>query len=108
MTIEEASLLLSNWLTQRPAEVAAQKAALDQYGKLFRPENIANLTEDQFKAHTPPCKTGGLQESKLHYFNHLQGFRCQFIRLSIRAQTGEKPFKTKAYTSGQSPPLLVC
>jgi hypothetical protein len=50
MTIEEASLLLSNWLTQRPAEVAAQKAALDQYGKLFRPENIANLTEDQFKA----------------------------------------------------------
>lgn len=50
MTIEEASQLLSNWIQQRPAEVAAQKAAVDHYGKLFRPENIASLTQEQFKA----------------------------------------------------------
>jgi hypothetical protein len=72
------------------------------------PQHLFWATAGSDHSHTPPCKTGGLQESKLHYFNHLQGFRCQFIRLSIRAQTGEKPFKTKAYTSGQSPPLLVC
>jgi len=45
------------------------------------------------------CKTGELQESKLHYFNDLHGFRCQFIRLSIRAETAEEPFKTRAYTA---------
>lgn len=50
MTLEEASQLLSNWITQKPAEVAAQKAALDHYCNLFRSENIVNLTEEQFKA----------------------------------------------------------
>ena len=50
MTIEEASQLLSDWIQQKPAEVAAQKAAVEHYGKLFRPENVANLTQDQFKA----------------------------------------------------------
>lgn len=50
MTLEEASQLLSNWLTQKPVEVAAQKVAVEQYGKLFRPENIPSLTEEQFKA----------------------------------------------------------
>ena len=50
MTIEEASQLLTNWIQQKPGEVAAQKAAVDQYGKLFRPENIPNLTEEQVKA----------------------------------------------------------
>jgi hypothetical protein len=33
-----------------PAEVAAQKAAVDHYGKPFRPENIANLTQEQFES----------------------------------------------------------
>jgi Endonuclease NucS len=49
MTLEEASARLSNWLTQKPADAAAQKAALEHYGKLFRPDNIVNLTEEQFK-----------------------------------------------------------
>jgi hypothetical protein len=50
MTLEDASQLLARWITQNPAEVAAQQAALDHYGKLFRSENIAGLTEEQFKA----------------------------------------------------------
>lgn len=50
MTLEEASQLLSVWITKNPVELATQKAAVEQYGKLFRPENIDNLTEDQFKA----------------------------------------------------------
>jgi hypothetical protein len=50
MTLEDAFQRLSKWITQKPAEVAAQKSALDHYGKLFRSENIANLTEEQFKA----------------------------------------------------------
>jgi hypothetical protein len=50
MTLEEASQLLSNWITKNPVELATQKAAVEQYGKLFRPENIDNLTEAQFKA----------------------------------------------------------
>ena len=41
------------------------------------------------------CKTGGFQETKLNYFNDLQEFRCQLIRLSIRAGTGMEPFKNK-------------
>lgn len=49
MTIEEASQLLSDWIHQQPADVAAQQAAMEHYGKLFRPENIANLTQDEFK-----------------------------------------------------------
>jgi hypothetical protein len=47
------------------------------------------------------CKTGGFQETKLNYFNDLQKFRRQLIRLSIRAGTGIEPFKTKAYTGGR-------
>jgi len=50
MTLEEASQLLSKWISEKPAEVAAQKAAVDHYGKLFLPENIVNLTEEQFRA----------------------------------------------------------
>jgi hypothetical protein len=49
MTLEEASLLLSNWSNQKPVEVSARKAAVEHYGKLFRPENVSNLTEEQFK-----------------------------------------------------------
>jgi hypothetical protein len=40
MTLEEASQLLSNWLIQKPVEAAAQKTALERYGKLFHPDNI--------------------------------------------------------------------
>jgi hypothetical protein len=50
MTLEEASQLLSGWIAKNPAELGAQKAAVELYGKLFHPEKIANLTEDQFKA----------------------------------------------------------
>jgi hypothetical protein len=50
MTLEDASQLLSNWITQKPAEVAAQKTALEHYGKLFRSDNIPDITEQQFKA----------------------------------------------------------
>jgi hypothetical protein len=50
MTLEEASQLLSNWLTQKPVEVAAQKAALEHYGKFFRPDNLGKITQDDFRA----------------------------------------------------------
>lgn len=49
MTLEEASQLLSNWILQKPTSAAAQKAALEHYGKLFQAENIGNLTEEQFR-----------------------------------------------------------
>src|ERR1035441_2724979 len=50
MTLEEASQLLSNWLTQKPVEVAAQKAALEHYGKFFHPDNLGKITQDDFRA----------------------------------------------------------
>lgn len=50
MTLDEASLLLSSWLTEKPAEVAAQKAALDHYGKFFHPDNLGNITQEDFRA----------------------------------------------------------
>jgi hypothetical protein len=50
MTLEEASQILSRWVTQRPVEVSRQKAALEQYGNLFQPKNVPSITEDQFKA----------------------------------------------------------
>jgi hypothetical protein len=50
MTLEEAFQLLSNWLTQKPTEVAAQRAALEHYGKFFRPDNLGKITQDDFRA----------------------------------------------------------
>jgi len=49
-TLAEANQALSTWLSQNASEVAAQKGALDAYGKLFRPENIANIAEEDFRA----------------------------------------------------------
>src|SRR5579859_149530 len=49
VTTEEASRILSQWLTNRPAAVQDQRAALEYYGKYFKPENLDNLTEDGFK-----------------------------------------------------------
>ena len=50
MTLDEASQLLSNWIAKNPVKFAEQKAAVEHYGKLFLPENIDNLTEEQFRA----------------------------------------------------------
>ncbi len=50
MTLEEASLLLSNWLTQKPVKVAAQQATLEHYGKFFHPDNLGNITQEEFRA----------------------------------------------------------
>jgi hypothetical protein len=50
MTLEDASQLLFNWIKQNRSDVDAQEAAVEHYGKLFRPDNIDNLTEDEFKA----------------------------------------------------------
>jgi hypothetical protein len=49
MTLAEASHLLAIWVSQKPADVAAQKAALDYYGNYFRPENLPKVTEEGFK-----------------------------------------------------------
>jgi hypothetical protein len=49
MTVEEASRILSRWLTNKPAEVQAQKAAMDYYGRYFRPENLGNMKQDGFR-----------------------------------------------------------
>ena len=47
MTIKDANLLLISWIKERPDETANQKAALEQYGKLFHPDNLPNLTEEE-------------------------------------------------------------
>jgi hypothetical protein len=49
MTLEQASQRLNQWMTTKPADVAAQKAAVEHYGRLFRPENLHNLTVEEFK-----------------------------------------------------------
>jgi hypothetical protein len=49
VTIEEASRVLLLWLTSNPAEVQDQKAALEYYGKYFKPDNLDNITEEGFK-----------------------------------------------------------
>jgi len=49
MTLAEASQLLANWLKQKPVEVATQKAALEKYGNFFRPDNLPNITEEEFR-----------------------------------------------------------
>jgi Endonuclease NucS len=49
MTIEEASRILSAWLTSKPAEVEAQKTAMDYYGSYFKPDNLSSITQDGFK-----------------------------------------------------------
>jgi hypothetical protein len=50
MAVEEASRILSRWLTNKPSQVQAQKAALEYYGKYFKPENLGNITQDGFRA----------------------------------------------------------
>ena len=50
MTLAEASQLLTKWISAKTSDAAAQSAALDHYGKLFRPDNLPNVTEDDFKA----------------------------------------------------------
>ncbi len=49
MTVEEASRILSEWLTSKPAEVQAQIAAMEHYGNYFKPENLGNVTQDGFR-----------------------------------------------------------
>ena len=50
MKLEDASSLLSNWIKECPAAVAAQRDALEHYGRLFRPDNLSNITRDEFRA----------------------------------------------------------
>lgn len=50
VSLSKAVQALSTWISEKPDEVAAQKAALDYYGQLFRPENVKQITEDDFKA----------------------------------------------------------
>jgi hypothetical protein len=49
MTVEQASRLLSEWLISKPAEVEAQKAAMEYYGRYFSLQNLANITQEGFK-----------------------------------------------------------
>jgi hypothetical protein len=49
MTVEEASRVLSQWLTGKPAEVEAQRTAIDYYGKYFKPENLGAITQDDLR-----------------------------------------------------------
>ena len=49
MTLEEAGRFLSNWMTQKPDHVKAQKEALDLYGRYFALSNIPNITQEGFK-----------------------------------------------------------
>jgi hypothetical protein len=49
MTVEEANRTLSQWLASRPAQVQAQKAAMEYYGKYFNPENLEDITQEGFK-----------------------------------------------------------
>lgn len=49
MTVEEASRILSQWLTGKPAEEQAQKAALNYYGDYFKPETLSSITQAGFR-----------------------------------------------------------
>jgi hypothetical protein len=49
MTVEEAGRILSRWLTSKPADVQAQKAAMEYYGNYFKPENLGSITQDGFR-----------------------------------------------------------
>jgi hypothetical protein len=49
-SLAEATTRLSEWISKKPNRAAEQKAALDHYGNLFRPENLPNLSEEDFKA----------------------------------------------------------
>jgi len=49
MTVEQASKILSEWLTSKPEEMKAQKAAMEYYGKYFSPQNLNNITQEGFK-----------------------------------------------------------
>ena len=49
MTLEDACRLLDTWMRKKSGQVAAQKAALDHYGKYFAPANLKNITVDGFK-----------------------------------------------------------
>jgi hypothetical protein len=48
MTIEDAARLLSEWTKENYEFVAAKQAAVEHYGKLFHPDNIDKLTDEQF------------------------------------------------------------
>jgi hypothetical protein len=48
-SLADAASRLSAWLKSGPERAAAQKAALHHYGQLFRPENLPNLTEEDFR-----------------------------------------------------------
>jgi hypothetical protein len=50
VTVSEAKQVLDSWIAQRPGDIAAQKAAVEKYGVMFRPANLANVTEDDFRA----------------------------------------------------------
>jgi hypothetical protein len=49
MTVEQASKVLSEWLTRKPEEVEAQKAAMAYYGEYFAHANLHNITQEGFK-----------------------------------------------------------
>jgi hypothetical protein len=49
-TLADAAARLSMWLQRGPGKAAGQKAALDHYGILFGPENLPNLSQEDFKA----------------------------------------------------------
>jgi hypothetical protein len=49
MTLEQANRILSEWLTAKPEEVRAQKAAIEYYGRYFPPPELEQ------------CHAGGLQ-----------------------------------------------
>jgi hypothetical protein len=49
ISLADAVSQLLAWLKNGPEKAAAQKAALDHYGDLFRPENLPNVTEEDFK-----------------------------------------------------------
>src|SRR5437879_13824081 len=49
ITHEQASRIRSEWLTSKPEEVRAQKAAMEYYGRYFSPQNLSTVTQDGFK-----------------------------------------------------------
>src|SRR5436190_94628 len=49
VTVPDAAAQLTTWLKNDPRKEEAQKAALDYYGRLFRPDNLPNVTQDEFK-----------------------------------------------------------
>jgi hypothetical protein len=120
ITVEQANRILLEWLTSKPEEVKAQKAALQYYGGYFSPQNLSNVTQEGFKDFLLLKNNkhwSGLHRQPQIYENMDQLRRCLEIlldeskpieqRLDAIAPKGKPPF-IKGLGRAVITPILMC